>query len=144
MKKLTIFLITCFLTFSALTAQVRVSGEVRDTRGRIIDGVSITLKGTYDGSISDSTGHFSFKTFEKGDFVLQAKIMGYKTVEQGIAINKENINIHFSLKEEVTELKAVSVTAGSFEAGDKKRAATVLSSLDIYTTGGANATLPPL
>ena len=99
MKKLTIFLITCFLTFSALTAQVRVSGEVRDTRGRIIDGVSITLKGTYDGSISDSTGHFSFKTFEKGDFVLQAKIMGYKTVEQGIAINKENINIHFSLKE---------------------------------------------
>ncbi len=31
------------------------------------------------------------------------------------------------------------VTAGSFEAGDRKRAATVLSSLDVATTGGANA-----
>jgi hypothetical protein len=127
------------MSVSVLQSQVRVSGTVKDTRGRILDGVSITLKGTYDGSISDSTGHFTFKTFEKGDFVLQAKIIGYKTVEQNLSINKENLSINFSLKEEVTELKAVSVTAGSFEAGDKKRAATVLSSLDIYTTGGANA-----
>jgi vitamin B12 transporter len=45
----------------------------------------------------------------------------------------------FALREEISELKAVTVTAGSFEAGDKKRAATVLSSLDVVTTGGANA-----
>ena len=139
MKKATLFLLTIIFSITAVYSQVKVSGIVKDTRGRIIDGASITLKSTYDGAISDSSGHFSFKTFEKGDFVLEAKILGYKSAEQTITINKEPLTINFALKEEVTELKAVSVTAGSFEAGDKKRAATVLSSLDIYTTGGANA-----
>ena len=65
--------------------------------------------------------------------------IGYKTVEQKITIGAEPIELNFNLKEEVSELKAITVTAGSFEAGDRKRAATVLSSLDIVTTGGSNA-----
>lgn len=138
MKQAGLFLLMMF-SASLIYSQIKISGNVKDTRGRNIDAVSITLKGTYDGTISDSTGHYSFKTFEKGNFILEAKILGYKIVEHPISINKESIEINFSLKEEVTELKAVSVTAGSFEAGDKKRAATVLSSLDVFTTGGANA-----
>jgi hypothetical protein len=42
------------------------------------------------------------------------------------------------MKEEPNELKAVTITAGSFAAGDSKRGA-VLSSLDIATTAGSNA-----
>jgi vitamin B12 transporter len=42
------------------------------------------------------------------------------------------------LREEVTELKAVVISAGAFEASDKKKA-TVLSSIDIATTASANA-----
>lgn len=42
------------------------------------------------------------------------------------------------MKEEISELKAVVITANSFEASDKKKA-TVLRSLDIATTAGANA-----
>ena len=43
-----------------------------------------------------------------------------------------------NLKEKLDELKAVMVTAGSFAAGDSKRAA-VLSSIDVATTAGSNA-----
>jgi vitamin B12 transporter len=42
------------------------------------------------------------------------------------------------LKEQLSELKAVTITAGSFTAGDAKRGA-VLSSLDVATTAGSNA-----
>src|SRR5205085_8569140 len=42
------------------------------------------------------------------------------------------------IKEEINELKAVVITAGSFEAGDRKKG-TVLSTLDILTTASANA-----
>ncbi len=139
MKQVGLFLLLIVLSATGVYSQIKISGIIKDTRGRNVDAVSITLMGTYDGTISDSTGHFSFKTFEKGNFILEAKVLGYKTVEHPITINTNAIEINFSIKEEVTELKAVSVTAGSFEAGDKKRAATVLSSLDIYTTGGANA-----
>ncbi|RYZ93298.1 MAG: TonB-dependent receptor, partial [Sphingobacteriaceae bacterium] len=45
-------------------------------------------------------------------------------------------NQNISIKELITELKAVIISAGSFEAGDKKKG-TVLTSLDIVTTASA-------
>src|SRR4030095_3912269 len=42
-------------------------------------------------------------------------------------------------KEEPNELTAVTITAGTFEASDRKRAAAVLDPIDIVTTAGANA-----
>jgi vitamin B12 transporter len=66
MKKLTILLIT-ILTAGWVNAQVRLTGKVRDNRNHIIAGASVQVKGSYDGGVSDSTGHFSFKTFEKGE-----------------------------------------------------------------------------
>jgi vitamin B12 transporter len=119
-------------------AQVRVTGTVKDNKGRILAGATITLKGTYDGTVSDSTGSFSFRTREQGEKILSASMIGNKTVEQKINIGKETINIEFVLKEEINELNAVTINAGAFEASDKKKAA-VLTTLDILTTGGANA-----
>jgi vitamin B12 transporter len=138
MKKLTILLIT-LLTAGWASAQMRITGTVKDNRGRILAGASVQVKDSYDGGVSDSTGHFSFKTSEKGPQIIVASNVGYKTAEQPVTIGTDPIDIPFALKEEVSELKAVTVTAGSFEAGDRKRAATVLSSLDVVTTGGANA-----
>jgi vitamin B12 transporter len=138
MKKLTILLLT-ILTAGWVNAQTRIAGTVKDSRGHILIGASVAVKGSYDGGVSDSTGHFSFKTSEKGEQVIVASNIGYKTVEQTVTIGNDPGELVFGLKEEVSELKAVTVTAGSFEAGDRKRAATVLSSLDVVTTGGANA-----
>ena len=138
MKYLIILLSSLFILLSA-RAQVQVLGSVRDMKSRILAGANIAIKGSYDGTTSDSTGHFSFKTFEKGIQTLVVSNIGYKTVEQQIDLSKEFGPFNVALKEEISELKAVTVTAGSFEAGDKKRAATVLSLLDVLTTGGANA-----
>lgn len=138
MKKWMISLIMLLLV-SGIQAQIRITGSVKDQKGRILAGANIVVKGSYDGTVSDSTGSFSFKTYEKGKQFIVASSIGNKTVEQEVNIDSLPIHIDFILKEEISELKAVTVTAGSFEAGDKKRAATVLSSLDVYTTGGANA-----
>lgn len=138
MKKWMISLIVTLL-ISGVQAQIKVTGSVKDQKGRILAGANIVVKGSYDGTVSDSTGSFSFKTYEKGKQFIVASSIGNKTVEQEVNIDSLPIHIDFILKEEISELKAVTVTAGSFEAGDKKRAATVLSSLDVYTTGGANA-----
>ena len=135
-----IFSLLIFSFFTNLSmAQVIVSGTVKDTKGRNLIAASITLKNSYDGAISDSSGNFSFKTFEKGKFIVETKILDYSTITQEVNINKENIILNFILKEELNELKAITITAGSFEASDRKRAATVLSSLDIVTTANANA-----
>jgi vitamin B12 transporter len=131
-------LIVALIISLASIGQTRVVGSVKDNRGRILAGASITLKGTYDGTTSDSTGRFSFKTFEKGSFVLTANNVGYKVVEMPITIGKDTVTVDFNLKEEISELKAVVITAGSYEASDRKKG-TVLKALDIATTAGANA-----
>lgn len=142
MKRITmkylVILFTC-LFISKTWAQTTINGQVKDTKGKPLASVSITLQNTYDGATTDSLGNFSFKTFEKGKFIIEAKILGYTTVTKEVMVEAKPVNIYFTLKEEITELKAVVIAAGSFEAGDKKRAATVLTALDIYTTGGANA-----
>jgi len=122
-----------------LSAQVIVKGIVKDNKGRPIDGVNISIRDSYDGALSDSLGRFSFKTFEKGDQTLLASNIGYKGFEQRISLIGEPITIEIELKEEITELKAVTITAGTFEASDRKRAGVVLNSIDIVTTASANA-----
>lgn len=137
MKKI-LLLLAAFTAITSLTAQVKIQGQIKDNRNRPIQGVSISIKDSYDGATTDSMGHFSFRTTETGQHIITATSIGYNAVEQPIAIGKEEININLSMKEKLDELKAVMVTAGSFAAGDSKRAA-VLSSLDVATTAGSNA-----
>ncbi len=138
MKRL-ILLTSILAQVFLLQAQTKISGTTKDNRGRIVAGTTISVKNSYDGGVSDSAGKFSFISYEKGPQTIVAKSIGYKEVEQMTTLSNTPLTVNFSLKEEVNELTAVTVTAGSFEAGDKKRAATVLSSLDVVTTGGANA-----
>ena len=136
--KQAIIIISTFLLAFSLNAQVRVIGSIKDNRGRILAGANISIKGSYDGTTSDSTGKYSFKTFEKGAAILVANNIGYKLVEIPVVLEKDTLTIDFQLKEEINELTAVVITAGSFEASDKKKG-TVLKPLDIVTTAGANA-----
>ena len=118
-------------------SQTIISGKVFSKK-EPLPGISITLKGTYDGTTSDSSGIFKFSTFEKGDYILTVTGVGYKPFEQKLTISGKPVILDINLKEDVTELNAVILSAGTFEAGDKKRAA-VMSSIDIATTAGSNA-----
>ena len=130
-------LLILLLGLSAM-AQVKVDGKITDTKGKPVGGVSITLKDTYDGATTDSLGNFSFTTTEKGKKTLEASIIGYKPLQQEINLESVPITLNISLKELVTELKAVIISAGAFVASDKNKGA-VLTALDIVTTPSANA-----
>ena len=130
-----------FILFIGITnltsAQTTITGKVTDKKNPL-PGVSIVLKDTYDGATSDSSGKYSFKTSEKGDFLLTATSVGYRPYEQKIKLEgKGSLIIDIVLKEEVTELAAVVISAGTFEASDRKRAAAVLNPIDIVTTASA-------
>ena len=127
-----------FLNVGAM-AQTIISGKVSDNKKQPLGGVSISIKGSYDGTTSDSAGNYHFTTTEKGEVALVATFIGYKSVEQQLMLaNTQPQIINFLLKEEMSELKAVTITAGSFEASDRKRAAAFLDPIDIVTTASAN------
>jgi vitamin B12 transporter len=134
-----ISILTGFLFASLVSsAQLIIAGKAKDNKGRPVAGASIAIKDSYDGGTSDSTGRFHFKTTEKGAHILTVSSIGFKHVEIPFIIAKDTAGFDISLKEEPNELKAVTITAGSFAAGDSKRGA-VLSSLDVATTAGSNA-----
>lgn len=133
-----IFLLLLFIQVTILKAQTVVSGTVKDNKGNPVAGASITLKDTYDGATADSLGRFRFTTTETGLQTLVVTATGFKTVEQSVTLSPALQPLSFELKEELNEMKAVVITAGTFEASDRKRAAAVLTSLDVVTTASAN------
>lgn len=135
-----VFILTSLVLLGfASKAQTSISGTVKDAKGKGLPAVSITLKNTYDGATTDSAGKYAFTTTEKGDQTLVFTAVGFKMVEQLIKVSGSPMDVSVSLKEEINEMKAVVITAGTFEASDRKRAAVVLSSIDVVTTASANA-----
>ncbi len=127
-----------FILMSAYgTAQIRISGKAIDIKKKPLAGVSISIKDSYDGATTDSSGNYSFIANENGQQILTATSTEYKPFEENINIDGTPIILNIELKESITELKAVVISAGTFEASDAKRA-TVLNPIDIVTTASAN------
>ncbi len=130
--------ILLLVSIEKVAAQVTIKGVVKDNKNNPISGASITIKDSYDGATSDSLGNYSFKTSDKGQQVLIITNLGYKPFEQTITLVSGVLTIDAVLKQEITELTAVVLTAGTFEASDRKRASAVLDPIDIVTTASAN------
>src|SRR6185312_4142921 len=131
-----IFLPLLLIAVSGI-AQIKISGKVTNAKRKSLEGISISIVGSYDGATTDSAGNFSFTTSDKGEQTLKATASGYKDFEQKINIGSTAIILNIELKESITELKAVVISAGTFEASDAKRA-TALNPIDIVTTASAN------
>ena len=129
-------LLSLLISFS-LWSQISISGKVT-FKNKALKDVNVTLKDTYDGATTDEDGNYSFTTTESGDKTLVFAGTNYEEVEIPVKLEGKDMVIPASLKAEINEINAVVITAGSIEASDKKRAATLLTPLDIYTTAGAN------
>lgn len=124
-----------------LSAQpITVSGSVTEKSGEPLLGVNVYLQGTYDGATTNLDGSFSFETHERDSLVLVASFVGFK--DAVIPLTSDNYaQLKITLKEAISELNAVVITAGAFNASeDSKRE--VLKPLDIVTTAGATADVP--
>ncbi len=126
------------LIHTGVFSQSQISGIIKDTKGHPVPGVSISIKNSFDGATTDSMGKYSFNSSDTGLQTLTVSSVGYRSIEVTIQITAKSIQLDLQIKEEPNELKAVTISAGSFAAGDSKRGA-VMSSLDIATTAGSNA-----
>ena len=115
-----------------------IKGVVKDNKGNPVAGASISIRDSYDGATADSAGRYAFRTSEKGSLTLVFSNIGYKSQEQVIQATGSPLTVDITLRQEVTELTAVVLSAGTFEASDRKRAAAVLDPIDIVTTASAN------
>lgn len=133
--KNTIYIILILFSSGTLLAQHTISGRVTDSKNNPIEGANIYLEGTYDGASSDAQGKFTFETAEEGLQTLVVSMLSYETHYEAGDISFFT-DMEVKLLESFNSLDGVTLTAGTFEAGDNSKAS-VLKPLDIVTTAGA-------
>lgn len=95
-----------FLLLTTVTAwaQQTVSGKITDASGGALPGVNIIVRGTTNGTTSDSNGDFTLSA--KADDVLVVSFIGYKTKE--IVVGNQT-RIEILLDEDISTLEEVVV-----------------------------------
>lgn len=134
MKNQLSILLLLFVVWTA-SSQTIINGTVTDKSGNFISGANVYLEGTYDGGSTTEDGTFSFETTETGEQTLVVSALAYEShYEMGDVSYFKNLNI--KLVEAINQLTGVTLSAGTFEAGDNSKVS-VLKPLDIVTTAGA-------
>lgn len=107
MKNITYLLMCCllFVCSSLQAQQMDIKGVVSDQSGEPLPGVSISVKGTTSGTITDMNGHFTIQA-KKGN-ILVFSYIGYQKLEQKVLENSMKI----TLSENAVEVDEVVVTA---------------------------------
>lgn len=82
-------------------SDANIIGHVLDKKtGEHLSYITIALKGTTIGTVTDATGHYFLKNLPEGDFVLEASSVGYKTISRNVTLKKgKTLEENFELEE---------------------------------------------
>ena len=148
MKNLIRYICSIFFIISIMAAQkVSLSGIVSDTKeGTPLVGANVYLVGTSLGTATNEEGFYTIKGIKKGSYVVKVTYIGYKTLEDSIVLNEEDISKDFILSYTSIQGEEVVVTGqakGQMDAINKQLASksiiNVVSSDRIQELPDANA-----
>ncbi|MBR8704761.1 TonB-dependent receptor [Bacteroides pyogenes] len=93
--------------------------------------ITVTLKGTTIGTVTDATGHYFLKNLPEGNFVLEVSSIGYKTVTRNVTLKKgKTLEEDFEIEEDAVALDGVVVSANRNET-KRRLAPTLVNVLDM-------------
>ncbi|HYG37947.1 MAG TPA: TonB-dependent receptor [Cytophagales bacterium] len=118
MKKYFLYTLVLFtLSLSAVFGQdqlVVISGTVTDSdSGGPLVGVSVSVKNTISGTVTDTKGSFSLKSKLKFPFTLVFSMVGFRAQE--FEVNGSNSNLSINLQQQTILGQEVVVTASRVE-----------------------------
>lgn len=137
--KYILLLVPCIACAILLQAQVVVSGKITNSRNEPVSAASISVKASGKTVISDSIGQYSIE-LPLGKQVLLVSSVGYTSKEIAITVADQPLQVNIVLRVQVKQLGEVFVSAGTFEASDKAKGAS-LSPMDAVTVAGSGADL---
>ena len=79
-KLFSLIMLLSFMAFTASAQSIKISGTVKDTKGEIIPGVSVKVKGTSTATVTSDEGKFSLAV-PSSQSVLVFSFIGYDTKE---------------------------------------------------------------
>ena len=89
-----------------------ISGRVVDSDGRALPGVNVYIKDSTLGAASNYNGAYRIENASKGQFILMASMIGFRTFEQEIEISSSDLIVDIKLQP-ITLQSGEVVVAGS-------------------------------
>ena len=121
------FMFVLIMSFSTF-AQNTVSGTVNDDKNRPMMAVSVVLKGTTKGAISDGKGNYIIKDVAAGKYIATASFVGMKSSQESVEVKSGDNLVNFMLQEDALELESVIVT-GVFDQRTKLESSVAITTL---------------
>lgn len=135
LRPLLLTLSLSFLIFGQAFAQLNVSGQVSSSSGEPVPGVSVTLKGSAQGAMTDEAGNYSLSGIPS-DGILVLSSVGMVTKE--IAVEGRT-RIDVTLEEDIQNLDEVVVVGyGTIQKNDLTGAVTSVGNRELNSVGATN------
>ncbi|MCL6524945.1 MAG: SusC/RagA family TonB-linked outer membrane protein [Thermoflavifilum sp.] len=120
--------------------QIRVSGVVRDSAGQPLPGVTVKVKGTTIGTVTNAEGHFSLEVPDH-NAILVFSYVGYTPTEIPVSQYTVGQELAVTLHQQSSVLNELVVVGyGTQKRGDVTNAVTTLQSND-FLKGAYNSPL---
>lgn len=112
-------------------SNANIAGHIVDKNSKEdLPYITVSLKGTTVGTATDATGHYLLKNLPEGDFVLQMRAVGYKTISRKIHLKEgKTLQEDFEAEEDAISLDDVVVSANRNET-KRRLAPTLVNVLD--------------
>jgi outer membrane receptor protein involved in Fe transport len=95
-RYLVVLIISNVLALSAFSQTTILSGSVRNSVTKeTVPAVSITVKGTNEGTFTDEKGNFRFNTSRQAPFILVFSSIGFETQEVSVSDPSNTITVDF-------------------------------------------------
>ena len=118
---------------SSSTLEKSVSGVVTDSKGEVLVGVSVVIKGTTKGVLSDLNGAYKINV-ERND-VLVFSFVGFKTQEIKVTDNMTELNIKLEDGESLSAITVVGSRGKARVDVDRPVPVDVISAKELQITG---------
>lgn len=135
MKKIIALCAFLVAAFSQSDAQT-VKGTITDDEGKPVSDVSVTVKGTFLGTVTDANGAYRIQFKTPGTYTILWQHVGFQPAEQTVtAAADTEVTASASLQKATGSLKEITVTASrKVEIVDRTPAAVqVINQKDIQT-----------
>ncbi|SDF03964.1 iron complex outermembrane recepter protein [Dyadobacter soli] len=120
MKRFYIFFLFLLASVSAFAQNGRISGQILSSDGQPAEQVSVGIKGTARGAVSDNQGKFTIERVKPGSYTLLVSFVGLATQEKEVTVAAgETVSVSFTLSESANELQEVIVKSGTTYKSDQ-------------------------
>ncbi|TZF85065.1 TonB-dependent receptor [Pedobacter sp. BS3] len=138
--KKSIYTILLLITFNVVVAQqtASIKGKVTTSDGQPAVDVSVILKGSGRGTITNTNGEYELNRIKKGTYTIVASAVGLKPAQQTITVdNRNSYTVNFTLAVNSEQLREVVISAKNLNRENKVVAKMPLKNLEnpqVYST----------